>query len=101
MENQDNQDKKVVAKTNPEKAEPGKGAPGDQIAVQTAQSTAVNPPDMIIPSGADEELNKEQIQAMKEQEEGAGVSTTDGYVTDEAGKMNNFAVEPEMYVEDK
>ncbi len=97
----ENQDKKVVAKTNLEKAEPGKGAPGDQIGVQTAQSTAVNPPDMIIPSGADEELNKEQIQAMKEQEKEAGVSTTDGYVIDEAGKMNNFAVEPEMYVEDK
>ena len=101
MENQDNQDKKVVAKINPEEAEPGKGAPGDQIGVQTAQSTAVNPPDMIIPSGVDEELNEEQIQAMKEQEEGTGVSTTDGYIIDEAGKMDNFAIEPEMYVEDK
>ena len=29
------------------------------------------------------------------------MSTTDGYVIDESGRLNNFAVEPEMYVEDK
>ena len=97
----ESEEKKVVAKTNPEQAEPGKGAPGNQIGVQMAQTTAVNPPDMVIPSGADKELNKEQIRNMEEQEAGTGVSTTEGYVIDEAGKINNFAVEPEMYVEEK
>ena len=96
-----NEDKKVVPKTDPEAAEPGKGAPGNQVGVQMAQTTAVNPPDMEIPSGADEELNKEQIDNMEEQEEGTGVSTTDGYTIDESGRMDNFAVEPEMYVEEK
>ena len=96
-----NEDKKVVAKTDPEIAEPGKGAPGKQVGVQTAQTTAVNPPDMVIPSGADKELNKQNIAAAKEQEKGTGVDTTEGYVIDEAGKINNFAVEPEMYVEEK
>ena len=56
-----NQDKKVVAKHDPQNAEPGKGA----------------------------------------QEERTGVSTTDGFTIDESGRLNNFAVEPEMYVEDK
>lgn len=96
-----NEEKKVVPKTDPNAAEPGKGAPGNQVGVQMAQTTAVNPPDMEIPSGADEELNKEQIHNMEEQEEGTGVSTTDGYVIDESGKIDNFAVEPEMYVEEK
>ncbi|MGD1920346.1 MAG: hypothetical protein ACFCAD_16555 [Pleurocapsa sp.] len=96
-----NEEKKVVAKTNPESAEPGKGAPGNQVGVQMAQTTAVNPPDMVIPSGADEELNKEQIQHMEAQEEGTGVSTTEGYTIDESGRMDNYAVEPEMYVEKK
>ena len=96
-----NEDKKVVAKTNPDVAEPGKGAPGNQIGVQMAQTTDVNPPDMVIPSGADEELNKEQIENMEEQESGTGVSTTEGYTIDESGRMDNYAVEPEMYVEEK
>ncbi len=99
MEN--NKENKVVPKTNPEQAEPGKGAPGNQIGVQMAQTTAVNPPDMVIPSGADKELNEENIEAAKKQEEGTGIDTTEGYVIDEAGKINNFAVEPEMYVEEK
>ena len=98
MENETN---KVVAKTNPEQAEPGKGAPGNQIGVQTAQTTAVNPPDMVIPSGADKELNKEQIHNMEDQEAGTGVNTTEGYTVDESGRMDNYAVEPEMYVEKK
>ncbi|MDJ0597107.1 MAG: hypothetical protein QNJ72_45315 [Pleurocapsa sp. MO_226.B13] len=51
-------DKKVVARTNPDNAEAGKGAPGNQVGVQTAQTTAVNPADAVIPSGADKELNK-------------------------------------------
>ena len=96
-----NEDKKVIAKTNPDAAEPGKGAPGNQVGVQMAQTTAVNPPDMEIPSGADKELNKEQIHNMEDQEAGTGVSTTEGYTIDESGRMDNYAVEPEMYVEEK
>ena len=96
-----NEEKKVVARTNPEDAEFGKGAPGDQIGVQMAQTTAVNPPDAVIPSGADVEQNIEQVEAVEEQEEGTGMSTTDGFTIDESGRLDNFAVEPEMYVEDK
>jgi len=66
-----------------------------------AQTTAVNPLDMVIPSGADKELNEEQIENMEEQEAGTGVNTTEGYTTDESGHMDNYAVEPEMYVEEK
>jgi hypothetical protein len=43
----------------------------------------------------------EQIEAFAEQEEATGISTTEGYVIDESGRLDNFAVEPEMYVEDK
>ena len=68
-----NEDKQVVAQTNPDAAEAGKGAPGNQIGVQMAQTTAVNPPDMVIPSNTDEELNKEQIHNMKSQEADTGV----------------------------
>ncbi|MEY2833178.1 MAG: hypothetical protein RLZZ574_2437 [Cyanobacteriota bacterium] len=97
----DNQDKKVVARHEPEDAEPGKGAPGNQVGVQLAQSIDVNDPEAIIPSGADPERDMEQIGAFAEQEEGTGISTTEGYVIDESGRLDNFAVEPEMYVEDK
>jgi hypothetical protein len=96
-----NENKKVIAQTNPEQAEPGKGSPGNQIGVQMAQTTAVNPPDMIIPSGADRELNEAQIQDLTEQEAETGVNTTDGYIIDESGRIDNFAVEPEMYIEEK
>ena len=97
----ENEDKKVVAKHNPEDAEAGKGAPGEQVGVQLAQSVNVNDPEAIIPSGADPERDIEQVEAVDEQEEGTGVSTTDGFTIDESGRLNNFAVEPEMYVEDK
>ena len=97
----ENENKKVIDRHNPENAEPGKGAPGNQVGVQTAQTTAVNPPDMKIPSGADKALNEEQIHNMEDQEAGTGVSTTGGYVIDESGRMDNYAVEPEMYVEEK
>jgi hypothetical protein len=95
------ENKKVIPQQNPENAEPGRGAPGNQIGVQTAQTTAVNPPDAIIPSNADTEKNIAQIEALEEQEEGTGMSTTDGYTIDESGRLDNYAVEPEMYVEDK
>ena len=104
MENEDkkvNEDKEVVVRNNPEDAEAGKGAPGDQVGVQLAQSVNVNDPEAIIPSGADPEKDIEQVEAVEEQEEGTGMSTTDGFTIDESGRLNNFAVEPEMYVEDK
>ena len=97
----DNEDKKVVAKENPEQAEPGKGAPGNQVGVQLAQSVNVTDPEEVIPSGADVEENVEQLKAASEQEEGTGMSTTDGFTIDESGRVDNFAIEPEMYVEDK
>ena len=97
----ENKNKKVIARTNPENAEIGRGAPGNQIGVQTAQTTAVNPSDAVIPSGADRELNSNQIGRMEAQEAATGFSTTDGYVIDESGRLDNYAVEPEMYVEEK
>ncbi|MGF1590718.1 MAG: hypothetical protein ACFCU7_16040 [Pleurocapsa sp.] len=97
----ENEEKKVVARHDPEDAEAGKGAPGNQVGVQLAQSVEVNDPEAIIPSGADPERDRQQIKAVEQQEEGTGMSTTDGYTIDESGRLNNFAVEPEMYVEDK
>lgn len=97
----ENEEKKVVTRHDPEDAEAGKGAPGNQVGVQLAQSVDVNDPEAIIPSNADPEKDMEQIKAFEEQEEGTGISTTDGYVIDESGRLNNFAVEPKMYVEDK
>ncbi|MBV6627044.1 MAG: hypothetical protein KI793_29595 [Rivularia sp. (in: Bacteria)] len=95
-----NQEKQTLPE-DPNLAEPGKGAPGNNHkAVQTAQTTAVNPPDAKIPSNAPVEENKQEINAVEKQEEGT-MSTTDGFVIDEAGKLDNFAVEPKMYVEDK
>ena len=83
-------------------AQPGKGAAGDQWAVQTAQPTAVNSPEEEIPSSnVDVSLNEQQLQAAIQQEEGTDLKTTDGYVLDEAGRLNNFAIEPPMYVEEK
>ncbi|NDJ16166.1 hypothetical protein [Myxacorys almedinensis] len=87
--------------SDPRAAQPGKGAAGDQWAVQTAQPTDVNPPDERIPSGVNVERNKEQLKAAAQQEEGTDLKTTDGYVITESGQINNFAVEPPMYYEDK
>jgi hypothetical protein len=84
---------------NPNEAEPGKGASGDQWGVQMAQSIAVNDPEARIPSDQDVELNVEQLEAYAEQEEGT-LPTTHGFVIDEAGKVDNFAIEPPMYVEE-
>ena len=85
---------------DPREAEPGRGAPGnDHYGVQTAQTTAVNAPDAEIPSNVDVEGNIHQVEAAREQEEGSDLDTTAGYVIDEAGQLNNFAIEPEMYVE--
>ncbi len=92
---------KPVLPEDPSEAEPGRGAPGNNhYGVQTAQTTAVNAPDAIIPSGAPAELSEKQVETMAnvEDKEG-GFHTTDGYVVDEAGMLNNFAIEPPMYVE--
>ncbi|MGB3760899.1 MAG: hypothetical protein WBA07_31770 [Rivularia sp. (in: cyanobacteria)] len=95
-----NEEKQTLPE-DPALAEPGKGAPGDNhSAVQTAQTTDVNPPDAIIPSAAPTEESKQEVKAVEKQEEGK-MSTTDGFIIDEAGKLDNFAVEPKMYVEDK
>lgn len=84
---------------NPTATQPCKGAAGDQWAVQTAQSTNVNPADERIPSGVDVEKNKHQLEAAAKQEEGTDLKTTDGYVITESGQIDNFAVEPAMYYE--
>ncbi len=89
----------MTKESNPLAAQPGKGAAGDQWAVQTAQSTAVNPPDEHIPSGVDEESNRHQLDAAKAQEEDTDLKTTDGYVITESGQLDNFAIEPPMYYE--
>lgn len=91
-----------VLPEDPREAEPGRGAPGNNhYGVQTAQSTAVNAPDAIIPSNTDTELDERQLEAFEEQEEeeGEGFTTTDGYIIDESGRMDNFAIEPPMYIE--
>jgi hypothetical protein len=87
--------------TNPKAAQPGKGAAGDQWAVQTAQPTDVNPSDERILSGVDVERNIEQLEAAAEQEKDTDLKTTDGYVITESGQINKFAVEPPMYYEDE
>ena len=84
-------------------AEPGKGAAGNQQAVQVAQPVgdAVQPPGTKSFPGGTPEEDKSDIAAAEESEAGTDMNTTDGYVIDDSGRMNNFAVEPEMYVEEK
>jgi hypothetical protein len=91
---------KPLPPEDPSEAEPGRGAPGDNHSgVQTAQTTAVNAPDAVIPANTNPEQDRQQLEAFAKQEDPTGLHTTDGYVTDEAGRLNNFAVEPPMYVE--
>jgi len=97
-----NNDPNQVLPEDPREAEPGRGAPGDNhSAVQMAQTTAVNPPDAIIPANTPTEQSKHQLEAFEQQEEeeGEGFTTTDGYIIDESGRLDNFAIEPPMYVE--
>ncbi|MBW4648227.1 MAG: hypothetical protein KME06_05950 [Kastovskya adunca ATA6-11-RM4] len=87
---------------DPKEAEPGRGAPGNNhYGVQMAQTIGVNDPEEVIPSNVDVEKNVKEVKALEEQEEGSGMETTGGYVLDEAGRLDNVAVEPEMYVEEK
>lgn len=96
---------KPVLPEDPSEAEFGRGAPGnDHVGVQMSQDpTLINAPDAIIPSNAPTEMSIHQVEAFEEQEEeeGEGFTTTDGFVIDEAGLLNNFAVEPPMYYEDE
>lgn len=93
---------KQVLPEDPSEAEPGRGAPGnDHYGVQTAQTTDVNNPEAMIPSNVDVEENIEQVHALEDQEAGTGLPTTDGYVVDESGRLDNFAVEPPMYYADE
>ena len=84
-------------------AEPGKGAAGNQEAVQVAQPVgdAVQPPGTESKPGGNPEQAKSDIENAKESEKGSDMKTTDGYAVDDSGRLNNFAVEPEMYVEEK
>ena len=83
-------------------AEPGKGAAGSQEAVQVAQPVgdAVQPPGTEVKPGGNPEEAKDDINDAKQSESGSEMKTTDGYVVDDSGRMNNFAVEPKMYVEE-
>ncbi len=96
-----NEQDRVVPQIDPEEAEPGRGAPGNQVGVQMSQTTAVNAPDAVIPANSNPEESIHEVEALDEQEKGSGMTTTDGYVIDESGRLDNFAVEPPMYVEEK
>ena len=98
MNNQQN----PVLPEDPRQAEPGRGAPGNNhYGVQLAQNPAVNAPDAEIPSNVDVEQNIHQVEAAREQEEGSDLDTTAGYVIDESGRLDNYAIEPPMYVEER
>ena len=83
-------------------AEPGKGAAGDQWAVQVSQAVgdAVQPEGTRTMPGGDVEGNEEDITKAEESEADSDLKTTDGFVVDDSGRLNNFAIEPEMYVEE-
>ena len=84
-------------------AEPGKGAAGNQQAVQVAQSVgkAVQPPGTKEMQGGNPEQAESDIESAEQSESDSDMSTTDGYVVDDSGRLNNFAIEPEMYIEEK
>uniref|UniRef100_B8HKD3 Uncharacterized protein n=1 Tax=Cyanothece sp. (strain PCC 7425 / ATCC 29141) TaxID=395961 RepID=B8HKD3_CYAP4 len=84
---------------NPQAAEPGRGAPGNQWGVQMAQNPAVNAPDERIPSNVDVEGNIQDIKAAEAEEADTDLKTTGGYVLRESGTLDNFAIEPQMYIE--
>ncbi|MGD1943649.1 MAG: hypothetical protein ACFB0G_20325 [Leptolyngbyaceae cyanobacterium] len=80
-------------------AEPGKSASGQPLGVQLAQDPFVNDPQAIVPSGVDVDKNRQQVEAVIQQERGT-LPTTRGYEIDESGNLDNFALEPPMYVEE-
>ena len=95
MAEKENQDIKLGA-------EPGKGAAGDQEAVQFAQPVgrAIQPPGTKEMQGGNPEQAETDIKNAEEEESASDMSTTDGFVVDDSGRLNNFAIEPEMYVEE-
>lgn len=100
MSNESNKNKPTTHE-RPQEAEPGRGAPGNHhYAVQTAQTTAVNPKDERIPSGASAEDSRKELEQYKKQEEGTGVDTAAGFGVTESGQLTNVAIEPEMRVEE-
>lgn len=52
----------------------------------------------MIPANTHPEQSIKEIEELEAQEAGSGMKTTDGYIIDESGRLDNFAVEPEMYV---
>lgn len=86
-----------IAKT----AQPGKGAAGDRQAVQVSQAVgeAVNPPGTKTMSGGNAYEAETTIAEAKVSEADADANTTGGYVVDGSNRVDNVAVEPEMYVE--
>ncbi len=97
-----NEPKPATPKEPSEPESGAMGSPGADIfrAEMTQVLTGVNAPDAIIPSGAPAELSEKQVETMaKEEDKEGGFHTTDGYVVDEGGMLNNFAIEPPMYVE--
>ena len=96
---------KLVKPEDPSDAEPATGAGvNNLVGVRMALGTDVNNPEAIIPSNAPTELSIKQVEAFAEQEKhetsGDDLITTDGYVIDEAGILDNFAVEPPIYYEE-
>ncbi len=91
-----------VTPQDPSAIDPESNEQGVQLfkAEMTQVLTSINAPDAIIPSGAPTERSEKQVEALqKEEDQEAGFHTTDGYVIDEAGMLNNFAIEPPMYIE--
>lgn len=88
---------------DPHEAEPGRGAPGEQFGVQLAQNPHVNAADEVIPSNVDVNKNIKNIRAEAAQEEADDpepLHTTHGYALDEAGRLDNFAIEPQIYIDE-
>lgn len=98
MENNATQESNIVTE-----AQPGKGAAGDQWAVQTAQPVGsdIQPEGTRVMPGGDVDQATEDIARAEAEEANSDLKTTDGFVVDDSGRLNNFAVEPEMYVEKK
>lgn len=82
-------------------AQPGKGAAGDQYGVQLSQPVgkAVVPSEVQEMDRDDADRNKADVRALRDREAGTGLDTTGGYVLDEADRLDNLAVTPQMYAQ--
>lgn len=92
--------KKVVPKTDPENAQPGIRCTWETNWRTNCSDYSRKSPDAKIPAAEDVQENVEQVKAVEEQEAGTGMKTTEGYTIDEAGRLDNLPVEPEVYVEE-